>query len=190
MVSRIQANQFLLQAITDWCVLFGGGKNHRNGIVGDHRWQIRRLLLYRDVGLDDPWIWHDCGYIFRLLPWITLSVYWQNGSKFGYSIRHWIKVNHIESFVVFLKFSTATNKVPNTFKCRSLTRSSATMPVTIQVLDNMGIDSRVTRFVIPVGKCLAVLCPHFIGSALALCKYCGFVSRCNGEHGRHRSLWR
>lgn len=29
--------------------------------------------------------------------------------------------------------------------------SSATMPVTINTLDNMGIDPRVTRFVIPVG---------------------------------------
>lgn len=29
--------------------------------------------------------------------------------------------------------------------------SSATMPVTINVLDDMGIDPRVTRFVIPVG---------------------------------------
>lgn len=29
--------------------------------------------------------------------------------------------------------------------------SSATMPVTINTLDDMGIDPRVTRFVIPVG---------------------------------------
>lgn len=29
--------------------------------------------------------------------------------------------------------------------------SSATMPITINCLDNMGIDPRVTRFVIPVG---------------------------------------
>lgn len=29
--------------------------------------------------------------------------------------------------------------------------SSATMPITIQCLDKMGIDPRVTRFVIPVG---------------------------------------
>ncbi len=29
--------------------------------------------------------------------------------------------------------------------------SSATMPITIQCLDNMGLDPRVTRFVIPVG---------------------------------------
>lgn len=29
--------------------------------------------------------------------------------------------------------------------------SSATMPVTIKTLDDMGIDPRVTRFVIPVG---------------------------------------
>lgn len=29
--------------------------------------------------------------------------------------------------------------------------SSATMPVTIDTLDSMGIDPRVTRFVIPVG---------------------------------------
>lgn len=29
--------------------------------------------------------------------------------------------------------------------------SAATMPVTINTLDNMGIDPRVTRFVIPVG---------------------------------------
>lgn len=29
--------------------------------------------------------------------------------------------------------------------------SSATMPITINCLDNMGIDGRVTRFVIPVG---------------------------------------
>lgn len=29
--------------------------------------------------------------------------------------------------------------------------SSATMPITINCLDNMGIDKRVTRFVIPVG---------------------------------------
>lgn len=29
--------------------------------------------------------------------------------------------------------------------------SSATMPITIRCLDNMGIDPRVTRFVIPVG---------------------------------------
>lgn len=29
--------------------------------------------------------------------------------------------------------------------------SSATMPVTISTLDDMGIDPRVTRFVIPVG---------------------------------------
>jgi len=29
--------------------------------------------------------------------------------------------------------------------------SSATMPITIQTLDNMGVDPRVTRFVIPVG---------------------------------------
>lgn len=29
--------------------------------------------------------------------------------------------------------------------------SSATMPITISCLDNMGIDPRVTRFVIPVG---------------------------------------
>lgn len=29
--------------------------------------------------------------------------------------------------------------------------SSATMPITINCLDNMGIDPRVTRFVVPVG---------------------------------------
>lgn len=30
--------------------------------------------------------------------------------------------------------------------------SSATMPLTIQTLDGMGVDPRVTRFVIPVGS--------------------------------------
>lgn len=29
--------------------------------------------------------------------------------------------------------------------------SSATMPITIQTMDKMGLDPRVTRFVIPIG---------------------------------------
>lgn len=29
--------------------------------------------------------------------------------------------------------------------------STATLPVTIQCLDNMGVDPRITRFVVPIG---------------------------------------
>lgn len=81
------------QVITTWCILFGCGKNHRNGFIGDNCWKIGRLFLYRDVGFIYPWFWNDCGYIFHLLPRITLSIYFTNGSKFGHCIWNWIKVD-------------------------------------------------------------------------------------------------
>lgn len=47
---------------------------------------------------------------------------------------------------MFVDFVTSENQYQ-----LILTYSSATMPITIQCLDNMGLDPRVTRFVIPVG---------------------------------------
>lgn len=41
--------------------------------------------------------------------------------------------------------------------------SSATMPITINCLDNMGIDPRVTRFVVPVGATINMwVAQHFL----------------------------
>lgn len=53
--------------------------------------------------------------------------------------------------------------------------SSATMPITIQTLDNMGLDPRVTRFVIPVGATI-----NMDGTALYEAVAAIFIAQRNG----------
>lgn len=76
----------------------------------------------------------------RELPYRYISRMGQNlatafgtGSRYFYSLNSYESQSQIAIIIIF---------------------SSATMPVTIQVLDAMGIDSRVTRFVIPVNLSL------------------------------------
>lgn len=47
--------------------------------------------------------------------------------------------------------------------------SSATMPITINCLDNMGIDPRVTRFVVPVGATINMWVARLFVLTLNLC---------------------
>lgn len=54
--------------------------------------------------------------------------------------------------------------------------SSATMPITIQSLDNMGVDPRVTRFVIPVGATI-----NMDGTALYEAVAAIFISQLRGR---------
>lgn len=55
--------------------------------------------------------------------------------------------------------------------------SSATMPITIQALDNMGLDPRVTRFVIPVGATI-----NMDGTALYEAVAALFIAQLRGIH--------
>lgn len=55
--------------------------------------------------------------------------------------------------------------------------SSATMPITINCLDNMGIDGRVTRFVIPVGATI-----NMDGTALYEAVAALFIAQLRGIH--------
>lgn len=58
-----------------------------------------------------------------------------------------------------------------------LNYSSATMPITINCLDNMGIDPRVTRFVIPVGATI-----NMDGTALYEAVAALFIAQLRGIH--------
>ena len=65
--------------------------------------------------------------------------------------------------------------------------SSATMPITIQTLDRMGLDPRVTRFVIPVGATI-----NMDGTALYEAVAAIFIAQLQGKtlaFGQTVAVW-
>lgn len=139
---QLMYSLFSLKANTAWRILLGNGQNSWNGFAATNATAIGLVLFHRYARPNYPWFRHDLGDFLLLLSSLAIFIHFANGTKLSHSFWYWIKVR---------RDSLTFNFNGNIKMSLRSAHSSATMPVTINTLDEMGIDPRVTRFVIPVG---------------------------------------